>query len=72
MLNANRGCQHQRADYQVGNALFDKGDYDEAEHYWTRAFQVFRTENETHPTTTAARIKLSCIDMKRNEFAKAM
>ena len=61
-----------RADYQIGNALYDKGEYDEAERYWTRALHIFTKENETHPTTTAAKLKLSCIDMKRGNFGEAM
>ena len=61
-----------RADYHIGNAWFAKGDYDQAERYWTRAFQIFSKENEIHPTTTAARLKLSCIDMKKGKFGEAM
>ncbi|KAL8902975.1 MAG: hypothetical protein Q9207_004248 [Kuettlingeria erythrocarpa] len=60
------------ADYHIGNALFDKGDYEKAEHHWTRALEAFKKENETHPTTTVARMKLSCIEMKKGEFAKAI
>ncbi len=61
-----------RAEYHVGNALFDLGQYDKAELYWLRALELFSRENETHPTTNAAKIKLSTIKMKRGDFEEAM
>ena len=52
--------------------MFNKGEINEAERYWTRAFQIFNKENETHPTTTVARMKLCCVDMKRGNYTKAV
>ena len=37
-----------------------------------RAFEIFNKKSETHPTTTAAKLELSCIELKRENDAEAM
>lgn len=61
-----------RADYHIANVLFDQGKYDEAERLWTRALKIFSREKETHPSTSAAKLKLSTIAMKNGRFDEAM
>ncbi|TGO07322.1 hypothetical protein BTUL_0292g00080 [Botrytis tulipae] len=56
------------ADYHVGNAHYDQGRYDDAERYWKQALSCFTQESETHPTTIAAKLKLSCIAIKRKQY----
>lgn len=63
---------HDRADYHIGNSLFEQHEYDEAEKHWLQALAVFEGENETHPTTNAAKMKLAVIKMKRGEIDEAV
>ena len=48
------------------------GKHVEAEKHWQRALEIFTKENEMHPTTNAAKLKLSQIAMKRGGYDEAM
>ncbi|KAJ4253831.1 hypothetical protein NW762_010226 [Fusarium torreyae] len=61
-----------QADYHVGNALFAMGRHDEAESHWLRALDLFEKENEVHPTTNAAKIKLAMVHMERGSYNQAI
>jgi TolA-binding protein len=56
----------------VGNVLFDMAKYDDAEKHWLRALDLFMKENETHPVTNAARLKLGMIKSQRQDYDEAM
>jgi tetratricopeptide (TPR) repeat protein len=60
------------ADYHVGNALFAMGKHEEAEKHWLRALDLFSRENEVHPTTNAAKIKLAMVEIKRGNYDEAI
>jgi Uncharacterized protein conserved in bacteria len=73
VIGIEAGCLYPlQSDYLIGNALYDQGKYDEAEQKYTRALEIFRKENPTHPTTSTARLKLSCIAMQRGHCDAAM
>lgn len=59
-------------DLHIGNALFERGQLDEAEQYWKRALKIFLLENETSPVTNTAKLKLSMIDIQRGNYDAAM
>lgn len=68
-----QGCHFDGlADYYVGNARFNEGDVDSAEHFWTRALASFERENEIHGTSVAARLKLAMVRMSRGDHVEAI
>lgn len=61
-----------RADYHVGNALFEQRKYAAAEAHWRKALAIFERENETHPTTSAVQLKLAMVKMESGAYDEAV
>lgn len=61
-----------RADYYIGNIHWDQGNIDEAEICWKRAHDVMEEEDDKHPSTSAARLKLAWVALRRGNVEEAM
>jgi hypothetical protein len=61
-----------RLDVHRANILFDEGKIEAAEKLWRRAFAIYKSLNETHPSTLFVQLKLATLAMRRNEVDNAL